>query len=132
MKTVAVSGYFVFLHVGHIEYLKLAKRLGDKLVVILNNDDQQFVKYGKVIVPLKERAEILKSIKYVDEVIKSVDTDRSVCRTLLILKPDIFANGGDRRIEEIPETEICEKYNIRLFDGLGSKIQSSSSLLTRI
>lgn len=132
MKIVAVSGYFVILHIGHLEYLKEAKKLGDKLVVILNNDYQQFDKYGKVIVPLKERAEILKSIRYVDGVIRSVDKDRTVRKTLSILRPDIFANGGDRTNNEIPEAEICEKHNIQMIDGLGKKIQSTSWLLNKL
>jgi cytidyltransferase-like protein len=131
-KVVAVSGYFVILHIGHIEYLREAKKLGNKLVVILNNDDQQFLKYAKTIVPLEERAEVLKSIKYVDQVIRSIDQDRTVRKTLELLKPDIFANGGDRDNSEIPEAEICEKHNIQMVDGLGTKIQSSSWLLQKL
>ena len=128
---VAVSGYFIWLHVGHIDYLREAKKMG-RVTVILNNDDQQILKYGKVWVPLKERAEILKSNRFVDEVVRSVDQDTTVCKTLSILKPDIFCNGGDRTNEEIPEKEVCEANNIRLVDGLGEKRQSSSELLSKI
>ena len=131
MKIIAVSGYFVILHIGHIEYLRKANEMG-RVIVILNNDYQQEMKYGKVIVPLGERAEILKNIKWVNSVIKSVDRDRTVCRTLEILKPDIFCNGGDRTNKEIPERWICEKYNIQMIDGLGKKIQSSSELLNKL
>ena len=131
MKNVAVSGYFIWLHIGHIEYLRKANEMG-KVIVILNNDHQQEMKYGRVIVPLGERAEILKNIKWVNSVIKSVDRDRTVCRTLEILKPDIFCNGGDRTNKEIPERWICEKYNIQMIDGLGEKIQSSSELLNKL
>lgn len=131
MINVAVSGYFIWLHVGHIEYLKEAKKMG-RVIVILNNDDQQILKYGRVIVPLEERAEVIKSIKYVDMVVKSIDDDRSICKTLERLKPDMFCNGGDRTNDEIPEKEICEKYNIQMIDGLGKKIQSTSSLFSKI
>jgi cytidyltransferase-like protein len=128
MKKVAVSGYFIWVHIGHIELFKRAKELGD-LYVIVNNDQQQILKYGKVIVPIKERVDVLKSLKYIDKVVESIDSDRSVCKTVEKLRPDIFANGGDRLIKEIPEAEICRKYNIQLVDGLGRKIQSSSALL---
>ncbi len=52
----------------------------------------------------------------------------SVCESLSIIKPNIFANGGDRKLGEIPETRVMEKYNIMMVDGLGSKIRSSSEL----
>lgn len=132
MRKVAVSGYFIWLHIGHIDYLKLAKKLGDYLIVIVNNDEQQILKYGKIIVPENERMKILKSIRYVDEVILSIDKNESVCKTLERIKPDIFANGGDRSNKEIPEAEVCIKNNIKLIDGLGKKIQSTSWLLIKI
>ena len=64
----------------------------------------------------------------VDEVFLSIDKDKSVCKSLEHLKPDIFANGGDRSLEEIPETAIMKKYNIEMVDGLGEKIRSSSEI----
>ncbi len=129
MKVVAVSGYFDPLHVGHIEYLKLANELGDKLVVILNNDKQAELKKGKVFMPLNERKIILESIRYVDEVFVSIDIDKTVCKSLEAIKPDIFAKGGDRFSYEIPEAEVCKRLNIKIVDGLGKKIQSSSDLI---
>jgi len=126
---VATSGYFIWLHAGHIELLRRAKKLGYKLVVILNNDEQQRLKYGKIIVPFKERKEVLESITYIDDVLESIDSDRTVCKSLELLHPDIFAKGGDRFIEEIPEADICKKLNIKIIDGLGKKIQSSTNLL---
>jgi len=128
---VAVSGYLLWLHVGHIEYFRLAAKMGD-LYVILNNDIQQVMKYGKVIVPMQERAEILKNIKCVKYVIKSIDKNGSVCKTLERLKPDVFCNGGDRTSENIPEVETCEKYGIRMVFGLGEKKQSASELINKI
>ncbi len=126
--TIAVSGYFLWLHVGHIELFREAQKYG-KLIVIVNNDEQQILKYGKIIVPLKERAEVLKDNKNINIVVKSIDNDRTVCKTLERIKPDIFANGGDRISENIPEIEICEQLNIRMIFGLGEKIQSSSDLI---
>jgi cytidyltransferase-like protein len=131
MKTVATSGYYIWLHAGHIESFRLAKQLGDKLIVILNNDTQQVRKYGKIIVPFNERKKILEAIKHIDYVIESRDKDSSVCKTLEILKPNIFAKGGDRFVKEIPEKDICEKLLIQMVDGLGNKIQSSSDLLKK-
>ena len=125
IKVVAASGYFDPLHLGHIEYLKMARELGDKLVVILNNDKQTELKKGKVFMPLNERIEILKSLRFVDEVFVSIDEDKSVCKSLEKLKPNVFAKGGDRFIGEIPEAEICQRLGIKMIDGLGNKIQSS-------
>mgnify|MGYP001312503913 FL=1 len=128
MKRVAVSGYFDPIHVGHLEYLKLAKSLGDKLVVIVNNNNQCVMKKGKPFMDEVDRVEIVKCLKMVDEVFLSVDKDRTVCASLKILKPDIFANGGDRSVGEVPESSVCKKYNIEMIDGLGDKIRSSSEL----
>lgn len=125
---VAISGYFDPLHAGHIEYIKLAKKLGDKLIVILNNDKQAILKKGKNFMPESERKEIMENIKGVDEVFMSIDNDSSVCKSLKAIKPDIFAKGGDRYSYEIPESEICKEFGIKIIDGLGNKIQSSSKL----
>ena len=126
---VVVSGYFDPIHAGHIEYFKLAKELGDKLIVILNNDEQSKLKKGKYFMPLEERKEIVKAIRYVDDVFVSIDKDRTVCKSLEKINPDIFAEGGDRFSHEIPEAEICKKLGIKIIDGVGKKIQSSSELV---
>ena len=134
MKIVAVSGYFDPVHVGHLEYLRLSKKLGDKLVVIVNNNHQCVLKKGKPFMDEKDRVEIVRSIKMVDEVFLSIDDDKSVCKSLEKIKPHIFANGGDRSTGEVPESTVCKKYNIQMTDGLGDKIRSSSDLtgLTQI
>jgi cytidyltransferase-like protein len=128
MKVVAVSGYFDPIHIGHLEYLKMAKSLGDKLVVIINSDYQASLKKGKSFMPEQDRLEIVQALRCVDEVFLSIDKDKSVCKSLEHLKPDIFANGGDRSLEEIPETAVMKKYNIEMVDGLGEKIRSSSEI----
>ena len=125
---VAVSGYFDPIHVGHLEYLRMAKELGDSLVVIVNNNYQCKLKKGKHFMDENDRVEIVKALKFVDEVFLSVDKDRTVCKSLEEIKPDVFANGGDRATSEVPETPVCKKFNIKMVDGLGDKIRSSSSL----
>ena len=131
-KIIATSGYFDPLHIGHIELLQKAKALGGKLIVIVNNEKQTILKKGKEFMPFKERMEIIKAIKYVDEVFPSIDEDRTVCKSLEAIKPHIFAKGGDRFSYEIPEAEICKKHNIEIIHGLGEKIQSSSDLMSDI
>jgi len=126
---VAVSGYFDPIHRGHIEYFELAKQLGDKLVVILNNDKQCELKKGKAFMPVEDKKAILESIAHVDEVFISVDDDSSVCKSLKVVKPHIFAKGGDRFSYEIPEAKICEELGIKIVDSLGDKVQSSSELI---
>ena len=110
MKVVVVSGYFDPIHVGHLEYLNMSKKLGDKLVVIVNNNHQCVLKKGKPFMDEKDRLEIVKSLKMVDEVFLSIDKDKTVCASLEAIKPNIFANGGDRSVGEVPESKICEKY----------------------
>ena len=125
---VAVSGYFDPIHVGHLEYLRMAKELGDSLVVIVNNNYQCKLKKGKHFMDENDRVEIVKALRFVDEVFLSIDQDRTVCKSLEAVRPNIFANGGDRATSEVPETPICKKYNIKMVDGLGDKIRSSSNL----
>ena len=125
---VAVSGYFDPIHVGHLEYLRMAKELGDSLVVIVNNNYQCKLKKGKHFMDENDRVEIVKALRFVDEVFLSVDKDRTVSKSLEEIKPDVFANGGDRATSGVPETPVCKKFNIKMVDGLGDKIRSSSSL----
>ena len=128
MKKVAISGYFDPIHVGHLEYISLSKKLGDYLIVIINNNHQCTLKKGKHFMDENDRAKILEAIEGVDEVFISIDQDRTVCKSLERIRPDIFTNGGDRHNKEIPEAVVCKKYGIELLDGLGKKIRSSSDL----
>ena len=82
MKKVCISGYFDPLHVGHIEYINKAKKLGDYLVVIVNNNLQCKLKKGKFFMDKNDRAEIVKNLKSVDEVFLSIDDDKTVCKSL--------------------------------------------------
>lgn len=132
---VAVSGGFDPVHVGHARMFEEAKKMGDKLVVILNNDHWLKKKKGYAFMPEAERAELIRHIKWVDEVVITGhtpdDDDMSVVAELIALKPDIFANGGDRKFGNIPEVPVCEQHGITMIFniGHGGKVQSSSWLL---
>ncbi len=142
---VAVSGGFDPLHVGHIRLINEARRLGDKLVVILNNDNWLLTKKGFTFMSEDDRKEILESLASVGEVVFTEhterDPDRSICRELRKLHPDIFANGGDRTPEDAqnkdsslnPEAELCTTLGIKTVwnVGKGGKIRSSSELVAR-
>jgi len=128
MTTVAVSGYFNPIHVGHIRLLKAAKELGDKLIVIVNNDKQVMLKKGRIIIPEDQRMEIVQAIRDVDEAVLSIDDDRTVRKTLAMVKPDIFANGGDQASpRHIPETPVCEELSIKMIFGVGGEDKPDSS-----
>lgn len=138
-KVVIASGYFNPIHVGHVNMFKEAKELGDYLVVIINNDEQVKIKGSTPFMKESERAEIVMSIKYVDEVFLSIDKDRSVKESIREVAKKhkgcdlFFANGGDRHAGNIPEAEACQEFDIKMVDNVGGgKIQSSSWLLSNI
>ncbi len=134
---VAVSGGFDPIHVGHIRLFRKAKRLGDELVVILNNDNWLKEKKGFVFMPQHERREVIKSINGVDRVVLTKHpknpSDMSVCGELLEIKPHVFANGGDRNKSNIPEVDVCRSIGCTMIFniGQGGKVQSSSWLLKK-
>ena len=137
-KAIIVSGYFNPLHKGHIEYFHLAKAKGEQLFVIVNNDHQRALKESKEFMLEQERVLIVKELTVVNQVILSIDQDKTVCATLEKIHQDFsknfelfFANGGDQNNDSIPEVPICKKVGIGLLDGLGAKIQSSSWLLKK-
>ena len=134
---VAVSGYFNPFHLGHLKMFEQAKKLGDKLVVIVNNDKQVKLKGSVPFMNEKDRMRIVKSFKPVDEVFLSIDKEKigkevPICKSLAKLKPDIFANGGDRSsTREIPETKVCRRLGIKMIFGVGGKKTTSSSALIK-
>lgn len=142
MKIVIVSGYFNPIHIGHIEMLKAAKSFGGLVCVIVNNDAQQLLKKGKIIMNEDERIGVVKAIKYVDMVYLSEDSDGTVCRTLSKIAEQfsengyelVFANGGDRNCSRrVPETTICERYDIKMtFDCGGTEKLNSSSNINKL
>lgn len=129
MRTICTSGYFNPLHRGHIDLFREAKKLGDRLVVIVNNDEQVKFKGSVPFMDEEERIIMVDAVRYVDEVILSVDTDRNICKTLELVKPDVFVKGGDSRVDNTPELELCAQIGIEcLFNVGGEKTQSSSWL----
>lgn len=137
-KVIIVSGYFNPLHKGHIEYFHQAKKHGDFLFVIINNDFQRKLKNSLEFILEKERMLLVKELRVVDQVFLSIDKDRSVSLTIeKIVNSDVndfefyFANGGDQNNNKIPESSTCEELGVFLIDGLGEKIQSSSWLIKK-
>lgn len=142
MKMIIASGFFNPLTVGHINYLKAAKTMGDYLWVIVNNDEQVKLKGSIPFMDELERCNIIGELKPTYSAVIASDMDLSVSETIGDLAEInekffhyecIFANGGDVKEEDVREREVCEKYGIKIVCGVGgSKIQSSSSLLKKV
>lgn len=137
MKVVIVSGFFNPLHGGHLDMIEAAALMGDKLIVVVNNDTQQIIKKGKIILNEQNRARLVGALRVVDDTIISIDEDPTVIKTLQMIAIQhpgdelIFANGGDRDSEKvIPETQVCRDYNIKMVMGVGGTVKADSS--TRI
>jgi len=133
-----VSGYFNPLHVGHLRMMEAARALTGHLIVIVNNDEQQILKKGRIILPLADRLEIVRALRVTDDAIASVDDDSTVKRTLRAIRECyphtelVFANGGNDRSNttEISESEVCAELGIELRFGVGGEEKADSS--TRI
>lgn len=130
MKVVIISGYFNPLHGGHLDMIEAAKKMGDRLVVVVNNDKQQLLKKGKIILDEDNRVRLIRALRDVDEAFLSIDEDPTQIETLKQLAHNyhgeelIFANGGDRHGErEIPETAVCKENNIALVFGVGTDVR---------
>lgn len=140
MIKVMVAGYFDPLHQGHLEHMIEAAKLGDYLVVVVANDEQIIKKYGYVLSPLGERIfRIMHKIRRDTwgkglGIIVSEDTDKLVCKTLKSLKPDIYAKGGDRTLDNMPleEIKVCEEIGCKIVYGIQGKIKSSTKIRQRI
>ena len=131
-KIVAVSGGFDPIHIGHVRMIQDARKLGN-VIIFLNTDEWLKRKKGYIFMPWQERAEVLLSIKGVKEVYSAMDDDNTVCEALEFYKPDIFANGGDRKPGLVPEYQVCEKLGIEMAFSVGGddKPQSSSWLVDK-
>jgi cytidyltransferase-like protein len=132
-----VSGYFNPLHVGHLRMMEAASVLTGHLIVIVNNDAQQMLKKGRIILPIGDRLEIVRALRVTDEVLAAVDDDATVKRTLRAIREKyprtalVFANGGDRSsAARIDEASVCEELEIELRFGVGGEEKADSS--TRI
>ena len=136
MKTVIVTGGFDPIHSGHIELLKEAKKLGDHLVVGLNSDAWLSRKKGQAFMPWEERNAVLKELKCVDVVLDFDDSDGSAQALIKYMLEHsqgdiIFANGGDRTADNIPEMHIQDSRLSFVFGVGGSDKKNSSSEILR-
>lgn len=130
---IMVSGGFDPVHIGHIRMIIEASEHGD-VIVVANSDDWLFRKKGFVFMEFGERAEILASIKGVIKVSGVDDSDNTVCEAIHRLKPDYFANGGDRGRNNTPEQTLCDEIGVEMLWGIGgeNKANSSSTLVERV
>lgn len=143
----ALSGGFDPPHIGHYSMFKSASEYSEKefdtslniynhtptkVVAILNSDEWLKRKKGYSFMSFEERKFILESCRYIDYVVAVNDDDETVCSALYDIRPDIFANGGDRKQGNTPELSICEELNIKVLWNMGGeKIQSSSELVQK-
>ena len=132
-KVVLVTGGFDPLHIGHIAYFKAAKKLGTKLIVGINSDDWLTRKKGRCFMPFEERVEIINELAVVDQVIGFEDEDDTACQAIfhtLCTQTGkiIFANGGDRTEQNIPEMKIYGDHpSVEFVFGVGGDKKKSSS-----
>lgn len=131
-KIIAVSGGFDPIHIGHVRMIREASKYGD-VIVILNSDDWLVRKKGYKFMSFEERSYIAGNIKGVVLTTGVDDSDGTVCEALKRIRPDYFANGGDRYDVNTPEMDICKELGIEMLWNIGGgKEQSSSSLVNRI
>ena len=131
---IIVSGYFSPLHAGHLDMMEDAASRGDTLIVIVNNNAQQEMKKGKVIIDEADRLRIVNAMRLVDYAFIAVDEDRTVSASLEKVARDfpdhqlVFANGGDRTSGEVvPEAEVCDRYGIEMVFDMGGTEKADSS-----
>lgn len=133
-NVVAVSGGFDPLHIGHLRYLMAAAALG-KVQVWLTEDKWLVEKKGYCFMPYEERKAILEAYDFIWKVVPQLeDPDGSAAASMGSYKPDIFAKGGDRTKQTIPEVELraAEELGILMvFNVGGGKAQSSTDLVKR-
>lgn len=132
MKIVIVTGGFDPIHSGHIVYFEAARALGDMLIVGLNSDEWLIRKKGQPFMDVYERCRIIESLKVVDKVVCYPDADGSSKNAITGVRtmyPDatiIFANGGDRTKENIPEMDLVDD-NLEFVFGVGGEDKKNSS-----
>ena len=135
-QIVVTSGGFDPLHVGHLRCIQESANIADTgwgaLAVIVNGDGFLTRKKGKPFMPLTERMEIIAGLKGVDYVVAWDDGSQTVTGALEIIKPNIFAKGGDRsEAKAVPEFDLCNQIGCKVLFGIGGreKVQSSSDLI---
>jgi cytidyltransferase-like protein len=137
-KVAVVSGYFNPIHIGHLKMIRAARAYGDHLVVIVNNDRQQLLKKGRILMTEDDRHAIVAELRAVDEAIVAVDDDRTVVASLRHVRERyphaqlVFCNGGDRSPDgdPAPEAALADEIGLEMVYGVGGEDKSDSS--TRI
>ena len=130
--TVVVSGGFDPVHIGHVRLILAAAEYGD-VIVVANSDSWLYRKKGFVFMTWEQRREILEALKGVVRVEWVDDTDETVCEALKRIKPTYFANGGDRKDDNVPEVAVCNELGIEMLWNMGGgKIESSSDLVNKL
>jgi D-beta-D-heptose 7-phosphate kinase/D-beta-D-heptose 1-phosphate adenosyltransferase len=135
MKTVAVAGHFDPFHEGHLLHIVEASKLGDYLYVFVSSDGDAVTKKGKVNIEQSWRIEIVRLITrglgIMGVVLPTLDEDGTQTKTLMHYKPDIFAKGGDRTPDNMPESElrVCEEINCKIMYGVGKQLNESSKMV---
>ena len=132
MRVVIVSGGFDPIHSGHINHFIEARKLGDILIVGLNSDEWLTRKKGKPFLPIDERLAVVKSMRMVDSAVAFNDDDNSsisLIKQALVLFDDVlFANGGDRTQDNIPEIDAFDKDpRVQFAFGVGGTHKQNSS-----
>ena len=131
-KLIAVSGGFDPIHKGYVKMIREAAKIGD-VVVILNSDAWLERKKSYKFMSFEERSYIAGSIKGVILTTGVDDSDNTVCEALKRIKPNFFANGGDRYSTNTPEMAVCEEIGIEMLWNIGGeKEQSSSDLVNTV
>lgn len=130
--TVVVSGGFDPVHIGHVRLILAAAEYGD-VIVVANSDSWLYRKKGFVFMTWEQRKEILEALKGVVRVEWVDDTDETVCEALRRIKPTCFANGGDRKDDNVPEVAVCNELGIEMLWNMGGgKVESSSDLVNKL
>jgi len=126
---VLISGGLDPVHNGHLDYIEAAAEYG-KVIVALNSDAWLMRKKGYVFMPWDIRSRIVNALEPVYKVIRAADHDGTVCNVLRLIKPDYFANGGDRVEANLKEHAVCQELGIvELFNVGGGKVNSSSDII---
>ncbi|MCL2538020.1 MAG: glycerol-3-phosphate cytidylyltransferase [Alphaproteobacteria bacterium] len=128
-----VSGGFDPIHEGYIDIIRASAAASDGVIVLLNSDDWLVRKKGKFFMNFNSRKIVTENIKGVIDVLDFNDADNSACDGIArarIKYPDarlVFANGGDRTPDNVPEHTACKKYNINMAFGVGGENKANSS-----
>lgn len=134
MKTVIITGYFTTLDGGHLDLIEGAATIGDRLIVIVNNDKQQLIKKGKIILDEQSRVRRMRALRDVDDVILSIDTGLTVVDTIRMIATTsqyskdslLLAQGGIRDSDKhTPEADVCKEFGITRVYNVGMKDSST-------